>query len=590
MEVSLQHRTAGSTRLAASVAAVLALTAGAGALAAPPAAAAEPAVGPVRSLTPGTGLRSAGAQGFLIALPADQDYATLRWIPYAGGSHRDFTTVSFEGLNETSGDMVTRTEDGYYGRGFDMATGDGFRSEGVPGVLDPEYAGTAGSAVFMRGDGTLWLDTKDDAPREVQGLPEGTAYLKVRPATAALGLIDYRTSAGEQRVGLVDLATATVAETYPRVEAVSSTRVAWTEPATAAAPGRVVVRDRATGQDTHVPAADTGALGLLGDWLLYGGSARHLGSGRTVGLFDRADTVLTTPDGTAAVVQGSRGADAGVHRVTIGSDGTPFVASLARSATAGAFVHDIDADGYPDLLGRDATGTLWRDSVADGRPRASAGAGFGGYDRIETVGDAAGGGFTADVVARDAAGVLWLHQGDGQGGFHARVKVGGGWQTYNRIAGGSDLTGDGRADLVAVDTAGGLYLHAGTGTAARPYAPRTKIGTGWGIYNQLTAVGDIGGAAAGDLLARDRDGVLWLYLGTGDGSYTARKRVGGGWQIYGRLTGAGDVDHDGRTDVLAHDPATGRVYLYRGTGAWRNPFFVRALTDAHRNGTYDHIA
>ncbi|MFD0428063.1 FG-GAP repeat domain-containing protein [Streptomyces zhihengii] len=206
------------------------------------------------------------------------------------------------------------------------------------------------------------------------------------------------------------------------------------------------------------------------------------------------------------------------------------------------------------------------------------------------MGDAAGEGFTADVVARDAAGVLWLHAGDGHGGFHARVRVGGGWQTYERIAGGSDLTGDGRADLVAVDTAGGLYLYAGTGTAQRPYAPRTKIGTGWGIYNSLTAVGDIGGAAGGDLLARDRDGRLWLYLGTGDGGYTARKPVGGGWQVYGQVTGAGDVDHDGRNDLLAHDPATGRTYHYRGTGEWRKPFGAKTLTDAHQGRAYDHVA
>ncbi|MFD0428064.1 hypothetical protein ACFQ60_07420 [Streptomyces zhihengii] len=31
-------------------------------------------------------------------------------------------------------------------------------------------------------------------------------------------------------MGLIDLDTATVLETYPRVAAVSSTRVAWTEP------------------------------------------------------------------------------------------------------------------------------------------------------------------------------------------------------------------------------------------------------------------------------------------------------------------------------------------------------------------------
>ncbi|MGJ7420712.1 FG-GAP repeat domain-containing protein, partial [Streptomyces cinereoruber] len=105
--------------------------------------------------------------------------------------------------------------------------------------------------------------------------------------------------------------------------------------------------------------------------------------------------------------------------------------------------------------------------------------------------------------------------------------VGGGWQVYDRLAGGSDLNGDGRADLVATDKAGDLWLYKGTGNASAPFAARTKIGFGWGIYNQITAVGNIAGAAAGDLVARDKDGVLWLYLGKGDGTFAARTKIGG---------------------------------------------------------------
>ncbi|MFE5792251.1 FG-GAP repeat domain-containing protein [Streptomyces sp. NPDC056503] len=601
----MQFRTTASLRLASSVAAVLALTTGTGALVAPSAAAstADSSDVPFPSLLPGTRLLSAGAQGYVLNVPTGhQDFTTYRWVPYAGGASRDFTTSYFDGLNDVSGEMVAGSDDGYDGLGVDLVTGASFRTEQVPGVLDALYEGTVGSAIVLRGDDALgeksplWLDTEDAAPREIRGLPAGTAYLAARPASATVGLLDYRTTAGEQRVGLIDLGTATVSETYPKVEAVSATRVAWTEPATATTPRRVVVRDRATGKDTVIAAAGTGALavGLLGDWLLFGGQARHLVTGTTVTLFDRVDTLFTATDGTAAVVQGARGGNTGIHRVTLGGDGRPAAVFVARSATARDLAHDIDADGYPDLLGRDATGTLWRDSAADGSPRASAGSGWQGYGKIEVVGDAVVAGvednYAADVVTRDKAGVLWLHQGNGQGGFLPRTRIGGGWQVYEKIAGGSDLTGDGRPDLVAVDTAGGLYLYAGTGRVGYPYETRKKIGAGWGVYNQLTAVGDIGGAAGGDLVARDKDGLLWLYLGKGDGTFAARKLIGGGWQVYGQLTGAGDVNHDGRVDLLAHDPVAHRVYLYTGTGDWHTPFAKRALTDLHAGSAYDHIA
>ncbi|MET9934223.1 MULTISPECIES: VCBS repeat-containing protein [unclassified Streptomyces] len=600
----MQFRTVGSIRLVSSVAAVLAMTAATCAYGPPVAVAssADPSGVPLPSLLPGTRLLDAGLQGYVLDIPTGhQDFTTYRWVPYAGGAPRDFTTSYFEGLNDVSGEMVAGSDDGYDGVGVDLVTGERFRTEEVPGVLDALYEGTTGSAIALRGDDALgersplWLDTKDAPPREVRGLPAGTTYLAVRPASATVGLLDYRTTTGEQRVGLIDLATAIVSETYPKVEAVSATRVAWTEPATATTLRRVVVRDRVTGKDTVTEAAGTGTLGigLLGDWLLFGGHARHLVTGTTVTLFDRVDALFTATDGTAAVVQGARGGNTGIHRVTLGGDGRPAAVFVARSTTAGDLVHDIDADGHPDLLGRDASGTLWRDSAADGRPRVSAGTGWQGYDKIEIVGDAvvAGGAdnYAADVVARDAAGVLWLHRGNGQGGFLPRTRIGGGWQVYEKIAGGSDLTADGRPDLVALDTAGGLYLYEGTGHGSHPYETRKKIGADWGFYNQLTAVGDIGGATGGDLVARDRNGLLWLYLGKGDGTFTARKLIGGGWQVYGQLTGAGDVNRDGRADLLAHDPVTSQVYLYTGTGDWRRPFAKRVLTDIHAKAAYDHI-
>ncbi|WP_395358218.1 FG-GAP-like repeat-containing protein [Streptomyces sp. YH02] len=115
-----------------------------------------------------------------------------------------------------------------------------------------------------------------------------------------------------------------------------------------------------------------------------------------------------------------------------------------------------------------------------------------------------------DVVPRDRTGVLWLYQGAGLGGFAGRVRVGSGWQTYERLAVGTDLTGDGRPDLLATDRAGVLWMYKGTGNARAPFASRVKVGGGWGIYNDLTVAGDLGGAPSGDVVALDKDGALWL--------------------------------------------------------------------------------
>ncbi|MEU7292015.1 hypothetical protein AB0A76_02230 [Streptomyces exfoliatus] len=126
-----------------------------------------------------------------------------------------------------------------------------------------------------------------------------------------------------------------------------------------------------------------------------------------------------------------------------------------------------------------------------------------------------------------------------------RHRLAGGWGTYHRLTGGSDLTGDGRADLVAADKAGVLWLYRGTGRDTAPFAARVRIGGGWGMYDQLTAVGSLAGGPAGDLVARDRTGVLWLYLGKGDGTFAPRTRIGGGWSQYSEIVGIGDgVSHD----------------------------------------------
>ncbi|MGW4999458.1 FG-GAP repeat domain-containing protein [Streptomyces hydrogenans] len=179
------------------------------------------------------------------------------------------------------------------------------------------------------------------------------------------------------------------------------------------------------------------------------------------------------------------------------------------------------------------------------------------------------------AVARDKSGVLWSYAASGDGGlFKDRRVVGGGWQVYNALAGAGDLTGDGKADLLARDASGTLWLYRGTGVRTSPFAAKARIGGGWQIYNALTGGTDLTRDGKTDLIARDKAGVLWLYPGKGDGNFGARVQVGGGWQGYTSLVSPGDLNSDGKADLVARDSA-GVLWYYQGSGTASRPFAAR---------------
>ncbi|MFE5974368.1 FG-GAP repeat domain-containing protein [Streptomyces sp. NPDC056460] len=200
--------------------------------------------------------------------------------------------------------------------------------------------------------------------------------------------------------------------------------------------------------------------------------------------------------------------------------------------------------GHGDLVARDASGTLWYYDRQDVNgnpfaPRVKIGTGWNIYDQLTGAGDLDRDGYM-DLLARDKVGALWLYKGTGSftgARFKTRVKVGSGWGTYNQLAGGADVTGDGRTDLLARDKTGVLWLYRGTGSGTAPYAARTRIGAGWNTYTQLLIAGDLTDDGKADAVARDTTGTLWLYQGTGNtvAPFATRTRTGSGWNTYNRI-------------------------------------------------------
>lgn len=181
-------------------------------------------------------------------------------------------------------------------------------------------------------------------------------------------------------------------------------------------------------------------------------------------------------------------------------------------------------------------------------------------DRAPLIQQAAGeGSGLFPLLARDKNGRLFDYEPKGAGGLAAKFDLGGGYSAATALAQANisnNLTG---TDLYAVID-GTLYYTAERGNDTK------VIGTGWGAYDLLVSVGNMGGSAHPDLLARGTDGTLWLYQGKADGTLATKLRAGAsGWSGMDELAGRGDYTGDGKADLIARS-TTGTLYLYPGTG------------------------
>ncbi|MFF4275748.1 FG-GAP-like repeat-containing protein [Streptomyces sp. NPDC001536] len=99
-------------------------------------------------------------------------------------------------------------------------------------------------------------------------------------------------------------------------------------------------------------------------------------------------------------------------------------------------VGDFNGDGRGDLLAQDKSNTLWRyDGNGTGgfKARVKLAANWGSsYNVVVGVGDITGDA-RGDIISRDTSGAMWRNTGNGKGSFGARTKIATGWQGYKSV-------------------------------------------------------------------------------------------------------------------------------------------------------------
>ncbi|MFD3537419.1 FG-GAP repeat domain-containing protein [Streptomyces sp. NPDC058664] len=621
----MQFRSTGtrSTRLAAAVTAVLAVTAlGAGTLATAPTAF---AAGAVQAQAPAdqpaslpafpTAVRvtGTGTTGFLTY---DPDVSgELLWTPYGGGEPTPLRVPDGGGWAMSGNDVVVLGDDTFFPE-MRSLTLRNMAEPSAPGVdIDLGALGANHVAVLSptsvlaqvtKEDGTaeLHVVTKDGtatSSRKIAGLPaDADHFFTTAPVQDGLALIGYETGPAGARTGgraVIDAAAGTVSETYASAESgygtakllFSGSHVAWTE--FERGTGRYVVSvDRGTRQQkrTLMGPDDEYSTELVGGWLVYGNAWRtvkavSLAGGETIDIAEKATGSAGAGDGSA-VISGRRAADgSGLFRIVASESGAPTVTKVADMTEPLRIeqVHIADRVNLDETGGKVTLGwTLSRPDAHLDLTLTHMVTGKEFHTRVQAPATGTRFSFTWDGVidgvdAPNGSYGVWAEATalDGSG-----EPAGQGWRMdVVRMVNTHDYTNNGSTDVLARDASGVLWrddLRDRPADGHVETAGRSRIGAGWNTYKQIEAVGDLAGNEVADLIGLDASGVLWYHLGKGDGTFTTRTRVGGGWGVYNKLTGGSDLDGDGRTDLLATD-ASGVLWFYKGTGDVVKPFATR---------------
>jgi hypothetical protein len=174
-----------------------------------------------------------------------------------------------------------------------------------------------------------------------------------------------------------------------------------------------------------------------------------------------------------------------------GQAGSTFVAQAAFGAGWDAFdlveaAGDYDGDGAPDLMVRSASGQLIvypMTRTFGFKPQRVIGNGFQGMHDVVGVGAFGKDAYAAVVALRASDHALILYGGTASGGLRAGVVLAAAQSDVTQILGAGDYNGDGAADLIAKSAAGSLWLYPGNGLGG--LSARLQIRGGEGASHAL---------------------------------------------------------------------------------------------------------
>jgi hypothetical protein len=247
-----------------------------------------------------------------------------------------------------------------------------------------------------------------------------------------------------------------------------------------------------------------------------------------------------------------------------GSHLSPAIGARALNGKLLALSPDVDHDGKPDLVGIDRTGELRTYSVARtnwlGKPLARSNT-WRGTDKIVVVGDWDGDGYVDAMARRAADGTMSLYRGNSHGGFEAPVGRWPGWTNRRQITAVGDMNGDGAPDLMAQTRQGTVDLYPGRRLSGfkSPIRMRSSLPPG----SAVVGVGLWTRDGAPDVLVRDRAGRILLYPGNGPGGLGDPRVIATGYRSYRTLVGVGDLTGDGQPDLVGR-LANGQMWLIPG--------------------------
>jgi hypothetical protein len=142
----------------------------------------------------------------------------------------------------------------------------------------------------------------------------------------------------------------------------------------------------------------------------------------------------------------------------------------------------------------------------------------------------------------------------------------------------ADWSGDGHSDLLARDRNGVLIEYSGSGHAdagggSAFTVDAGVIGSGWNGFNKLFRVMNWDGDGTPAIMARTPNGKLYKYKSDGAGGFASGQPtpVGTGWGTFTDIMVTNNWTGDGRPNILGRN-AKGDLYLYTsdGHGGWLN--------------------